>query len=262
MRIAESILLLLRNPRQFLASRLQHSPFFLQSQMDINPTSRWHNPEFIALTNGFFPTGADPEATTRHIRDLEPWDNVRRDMLILLLRTIETSGIEGELAEVGVYKGLTAKLIHDYSPARSLHLFDTFEGFTSRGTESELRSTQTPVAPSQFSDTSLESVVVYIAPQNDNVVIHPGYFPDSIPDGFDQRKFAFVHLDADLYEPVLEGLHFFYPRMSDKGIIVVHDYNAWQGARRAVDEFVRDKTELAIPMPDKTGSVVIAKQGH
>jgi O-methyltransferase len=68
-----------------------------------------------------------------------------------------------------------------------------------------------------------------------------------------------VHLDADLYEPILEGLKFFYPRMPKHGMILVHDYNAWIGARKAVDDFFSDKPELVIPMPDKSGSALIVK---
>jgi hypothetical protein len=48
--------------------------------------------------------------------------------------------------------------------------------------------------------------------------------------------------------------------MSIRGIILVHDYNAWIGARKAVDDFFADKVELPVPMPDKSGSVLIIKQ--
>jgi O-methyltransferase len=71
--------------------------------------------------------------------------------------------------------------------------------------------------------------------------------------------FAFVHLDADLYDPIMAGLQFFYPRVAKGGIIVVHDYNSWPGARRAVDVYFQDKPEVPVPMPDKSGSVVIVR---
>jgi hypothetical protein len=48
--------------------------------------------------------------------------------------------------------------------------------------------------------------------------------------------------------------------MSVGGIIIVHDYNAWIGARQAVDDFFFDKSEIPVPMPDKSGSVLIVKQ--
>ena len=239
-----------------LSAILGDAQFFLQGQMDINTKSLWHNPEFVSRTGGYL---INNDGTRRVICPLDPWDNTRRDMLVLLLRTIVEKNIEGDMVEVGVYKGLTARLIHNYVPDRNLFLFDTFEGFTDRGTREELSATGSHVSHACFSDTSLEYVKNIVAPLNEAVHFIKGYFPDSIPEYFEKKKFAFVHLDADLYEPILAGLKFFYPRMSCHGTIVVHDYNAWPGARLAVDEFMRDKPELVIPMPDKSGSAVINK---
>jgi O-methyltransferase len=156
-----------------------------------------------------------------------------------------------------VYRGLTAKLFHYYAPDRSLHLFDTFEGFGSRSVTAEKDNTGSTIHGSHFSKTSLEAVKEYIAPINDRICFYKGYFPDTVTPELNDLRFAFVHLDADLYEPTFEGLKFFYPRMSPGGIIVVHDYNAWAGARQAVDEFFADKPIKPIPMPDKSGSALI-----
>ena len=235
----------------------QNSAFYWQGQMDINPKSRWYNNSFCVLTGGFFPS---INKSNRQICKLEPWDNTRKDMMILLLRTIIDKNISGDMAELGVYKGVTSKLIHYYIPERRLHLFDTFEGFTNRGSIAEQENTNTNISTKHFADTTLESVKRFISPQNENVLFNKGYFPDSIPDDCKLVQFAFVHLDADLYEPIFEGLKFFYPRMAPNGIILVHDYNAWPGARKAVDDFFNNSGVLPIPMPDKSGSVVIVKQ--
>jgi O-methyltransferase len=234
----------------------KNSSFFLQGQMDINPRSRWYNRELVQETGGFFPANS---REGRCIHDLEPWDCTRRDMLVLLLRTVIEQNIQGDMAELGVYKGSTARLIHHYLPERHLHLFDTFEGFTERSVLAEKENTDFSTKGHKFSDTSLDGVRRYVAQQNDNVHYYPGYFPDTIPPGFSDLRFSFVSLDADLYEPTLEGLKFFYPRMSSRGMIAVHDYNAWIGARKAVDEFFLGKPELPVPMPDKSGTALIVK---
>lgn len=242
---------------QKLCSPMQKTAFYLQGQMDINPKSRWNTDHFRNTTGGFYP---ENDNSNRTICNLEPWDNTRRDMLVLLLRTVVTKNIAGDMAELGVYKGQTAKLFHYYLPERKLHLFDTFAGFTDRSVAIEKKNTDFHITESQFADTSLEHVKDFISPKNSNVLYYKGYFPESLPEHLHKQQFAFVHLDADLYEPTLEGLKFFYPRMSTSGIIVVHDYNAWFGARKAIDDFFADKKELAIPMPDKSGSVIIVKQ--
>ena len=62
------------------------SPYFLQGRMDIDPYSSWHNPEFIKEFGGFLPKTSDNNI--RRIVDTCSYDLVRRDMIILLLRTI------------------------------------------------------------------------------------------------------------------------------------------------------------------------------
>jgi O-methyltransferase len=234
-----------------------HTAFRLEGQMDINQASLWHSPEFVSTYGGYFLPG---DSITRSVVDLEPWDSVRRDMLVLLLRDILVRGIAGDIAELGVYKGHTAKLMHYYAPERTLHLYDTFDGFHQRDLEQEAATTGRTESPSKFSDTTVQAVLSYIVPQNSNVHIHSGFFPDSVPPDERDLRYCFVHLDADLYAPVLSGLSFFYPRVQPGGMIVVHDYNAWPGARKAVDDFLTSKPEVAIPMPDKSGSVVIVKR--
>jgi O-methyltransferase len=236
------------------ARLFQEKSFFLQGQMDIHPKAHWPT-QIVSLTGGFFPRD---DGDNRRICNLDAHDNTRRDMLILLLRTLVERKVSGAFAELGVYKGLTARLIHHYAPERLLHLFDTFEGFTKRSDVTELHGLGH--TEKLFSDTSLEQVQRFIGAGAATVKFHQGFFPESIPVALNSETFAFVHLDADLYDPTLSGLRFFYPRMPRCGILVVHDYNAWPGARRAVDEFFADKPELPIPMPDKSGSAVIIKR--
>ena len=236
---------------------LQNTSFFMQGQMDIHPKSYWNGDDFRKSTGGFYLIN---DNENRKIYNLEPWDNTRRDMLILLLRTLAEKNIEGDMAELGVHKGFTAKLIHHYMPERKFHLFDTFEGVTESSVFKENDQTKYSAATLRFTDTSLNGVKNYITQVNNNIQYYKGNFPKSIPKNFHALKFAFVHLDFDFFEATLEGLKFFYPRMNPMGLMVIHDYNSWPGARMAVDDFFKNKKELPIPLPDKSGSVLIVKQ--
>jgi O-methyltransferase len=242
--------------QQKMCVLFQNTTPFFQGQMDINPKSRWYNEDFIEATGGYYPQN---DESNREICNLEAGDNTRRDMLVLLLRTIVDNKVEGDIAELGVYKGFTAKLFHHYAPERMIHLFDTFEGFTNRSVATEQENTNMQISASLFSDTSVEAVKKYILPMNNNIRFYQGYFPESISDDIEQTIFSFVHLDADLYQPIYDALTFFYPRMQANGMIVVHDYNSWPGARKAVEDYLSDKTEFAIPMPDRSGSALIIK---
>ena len=233
----------------------RETPFFIQGQMDIHPASPWHNHDFIAMTGGFLPYESLDE---RKILDHECWDGVRRDMLLLLLRSVEERMVPGCFSELGVYRGGTARLIHHYAPKRHLHLFDTFSGFDERDGVKDKSLTNT-VDTTLFKDTNLALARAAVGAQNENVHFHKGFFPETFPLKLRNERFAFVHLDADLYEPMLAGLRTFFPLLSNGGIIVAHDYNAWIGSRKAVDEFCEETGIVPIPMPDKSGSCVILK---
>jgi O-methyltransferase len=180
-------------------------------------------------------------------------------MIVLLLRELVARQIQGDMAELGVYRGLSARLIHHYLPERKLYLFDTFTGFDERDVNAELAATGRKTDRTAFSQTGVRNALANIAPLNANVEVFPGFFPESAPAFLARQKFAFVHLDADLHDPILAGLSFFYGKVVPGGFLLVHDYNSWLGARKAVTEFFRDKPETPIPMPDKSGSALILK---
>jgi O-methyltransferase len=230
--------------------------FYCQGRMDIDSRSWWHNAEFASASGGYF-VARDP--VLRRVLALEAWDTVRRDMIILLLRELLVRKVEGDLAELGVYRGESARVIHHYLPERKFYLFDTFNGFDERDVQSERAATGRKQDRTAFSQTGLDRALTTVAPQNENVHFFPGYFPESAPAFLRERKFAFVHLDADLYEPMLAGLNYFYDKVVPGGFILAHDFNSWPGARKAVEEFFLNKPEMPLPMPDKSGSALIVK---
>lgn len=68
-----------------------------------------------------------------------------------------------------------------------------------------------------------------------------------------------MHIDVDLYQPTLDSLAFFYPRLISGGICFFDEYGLLSclGARAAVDEFLRDKPEPIIELA--TGQAVLVK---
>jgi hypothetical protein len=53
---------------------------------------------------------------------------------------------------------------------------------------------------------------------------------------------AFAHVDVDWYEPVMTCLERVFPKLVVGGSIVLDDYNAWGGCRKATDEYLRTVT--------------------
>lgn len=52
------------------------------------------------------------------------------------------------------------------------------------------------------------------------------------------EQVAFAHIDVDWYEPVAICLHRIFPQLVVGGIIILDDYFAWGGCKKAVDEFL------------------------
>lgn len=76
---------------------------------------------------------------------------------------------------------------------------------------------------------------------DDKVEFLEGWFKDTLPSL--DRTFAIIRLDGDLYESTIQSLEALYPRLSEGGFIIVDDYGAVPGCRRAVLEF-REKHNI------------------
>lgn len=184
--------------------------------------------------------------------------DIRLAVLKLIAKEIKNRNIEGALAELGVFQGKFAAEMNRIFPDRRIYLFDTFEGFDERDIKIENENEYSHVKPGKFSDTSVE-MVCSMLPYPEQAIIKKGYFPHTA-EGL-VEEFALVSLDADLYQPMYEGLKYFYPRMSIGGYIILHDYNNSQfyGAGKAVDRYCRENNIFVVPLCDLHGSAVIVK---
>lgn len=145
--------------------------------------------------------------------------------------------IPGDMAEAGVYRGGTAAVMLAASPAKRLHLFDTFAGLPHAGGG---------FAAGEYCG-SAEDVRKNLSRWANRIEMHKGLFPDSAT-GLDALRFSFVHLDLDLYDSTSAALEWFWPRISPGGILLSHDYPLVDGVVRAFHEFFDDRPEPFIPL--------------
>jgi hypothetical protein len=158
------------------------------------------------------------------------------------------SGHGGAFAEVGVFRGASAKLICEAKGQTPLYLFDTFEGLPDNISGVDGRFWKGLfVASEQAARARLSKYP--------NVNIYPGLFPQT-SGPIENLKFSFVHLDVDLYSSTKAALEFFYPRMLPGGRILSHDYGQCEGVWTAFDEFMADKPEKLLPM-ETTQTLII-----
>lgn len=142
--------------------------------------------------------------------------------------------IDGVVAEVGVYKGGSARLIAKMVEPKLVHLFDTFTGLPPPNLDKGDITKE-----GQFAVT-IEEVKEYLADCK-NVKIWKGLFPETACELGD-AQFSFIHVDVDVYNSVKACCEFFYERMPAGAVMVFDDYG-FPGGRLALDEFFLTKNE-------------------
>lgn len=176
---------------------------------------------------------------------------------VMMLRQFARAALllPGDVAEVGVYKGGTARLLAETlrGSGKSLLLFDTFAGMPETSAEKDIHQA------GDFSDTSLEQVKRFLD-GCERVEFFPGLFPDTAQ-ALSDRTFCMVHADVDIYPSTRDCCRFFYPRLVAGGILVFDDYGylSCPGVKSAADEFFADKPETPVFLP--TGQAFVVKHG-
>jgi O-methyltransferase len=151
---------------------------------------------------------------------------------------LSVKNLKGNWAECGVFKGSTSLIMAEYNNLYSIlhsecniHLFDSFEGLSDPANE----DFGTNMVAGDYLGS--EDEVKKNLKSYRNIIFHRGWIPDRFAD-VKNKKFSFVHIDVDFYQPVKESLNFFLPRMVKGGIVVLDDYGCEQtpGAMKATDE--------------------------
>ncbi len=144
-----------------------------------------------------------------------------------------TNHLAGDVAELGVYRGGSAKLIRHYAPGATLHLFDTFAGIPEDDTE------EGGHRRGEFVGT-LDEVRARVGTAN--TAFHVGAFPDVVPEN---ARYRFAHIDGDTYQTTRAAIEYFAPRMVPGGVLVFDDWG-WEncpGVAKALKELLPGRAE-------------------
>lgn len=174
----------------------------------------------------------------------------RRNRFYTLTELLQTVlHLEGAIAECGCFKGLSSLLMlnciknRNYSyVGQDFYIYDSFEGLSEPSEEDKISNENQ--SNLNLRNTNLSKQGMFSADEGQvrqtmrefpGVTLKKGWIPGSLKDE-KKRKYRFVHVDVDLYDPTHGALEYFWPLMVEGGIIICDDYN-WPGARRAVIEF-------------------------
>ena len=186
------------------------------------------------------------------------YEHPRYFALEVAVKEIYKNGVPGDIAECGVYRGKFANHMSRLMPDRKIYLFDTFSGFDERDINEEEEIDSGGFRRNRpFNDICVEATLNNIG-YRANAIVRKGYFPETAV-GLEDKRFAFVSLDTDLYKPIYEGLKFFYPRLNPGGYIFVDDlgHAGLKGVRKAVLDYCLENMIGYVPIFDKMDATAV-----
>ena len=178
----------------------------------------------------------------------QEFDNIYKQLryynLIQYVRHTLKINPEGTFVECGVWRGhsahMIASLITEYSSSNKLYLFDSFQGLSERDIEdsSRIKMSKKEIK-AEAEKFAFSEDLVRNNLQEFNFI---SYFKGWIPERFEEvsnERFCFVHIDVDLYKPILDSLNFFSERLEKNGYIFLDDYgdSYFMGAKKALEDF-------------------------
>jgi O-methyltransferase len=213
-------------------------------------------------------------AFLQYQRICEPYTMVSRERLYAHFQAINyvvSSGIEGDIVECGVWRGGTSMLgaltlLGLKETSRKLWLYDTFAGMT--------EPAEVDVSP--WSASSARRLwKANRASDHNNWCFAPldevkrNFFSTGYPkekavfvkgDVVETltltapEKIAVLRLDTDWYESTKVEMEVLFPKLTNGGVILIDDYGAWKGCKKAIDEYLSDqKIPLMLHRTDYTG---------
>ncbi len=170
-------------------------------------------------------------------------------LIALLEQALDHSG---DVVECGVYRGATlrqiARTVKELSSERIIYGLDSFKGFPESGITGAdvklFRPKKRLIGKFKDADDVPQRLMRFSQCFDVNLVLKQGYFEQTLSELAD-ISIAFLHIDCDTYTGHKEVLEALFDRLVPGGIVVLDDYqeDAWPGATKAVDEFLKDRPE-------------------
>ena len=184
--------------------------------------------------------------------------------LFSLTKEVCQKRIPGNFAECGVAAGgssaLLATVISRYSDQpRRLFSFDTFAGMPESSAYDlhagqQAEKTGWGRGTCAAAEASLLEVCRKLKVEN---IVQPvkGLFSDTLPVHRQEiGKIAFLHMDGDWYSSTRDILTNLFDQVVPDGKIQIDDYGYWEGCRRAVSEFEKERgLKFNLHVIDETG---------
>lgn len=167
------------------------------------------------------------------------------------------ANVPGDIVECGVWRGgssmiMALHLLKLKNTEKQMYLYDTFEGM-SVPLEGE-KSLFGEDAMNSWKENQTENVNEWCyAPiedvqanlystgyPKDKLHFIKGKVEETIP-GVLPQAISVLRLDTDWFESTYHELIHLFPLLSKNGVLIIDDYGHWEGARGAVDKYLKEK---------------------
>ena len=191
------------------------------------------------------------------------------------VKYLQHNNIEGDFVECGVWKGgsmmaIAETLLSENDTSKDLYLFDTFEGMSAPSShdvdiagstaESLLAKSGKEVDGSLWCYASLDAVKAALKSTGyPGAKIHfiKGLVENTIP-GVIPDKIALLRLDTDWYDSTKHEMEHLFPRLVKGGVLILDDYGHWQGAKKAVDDYIKENNiKILLNRIDYSGRMAV-----
>ena len=168
------------------------------------------------------------------------------------------SGIRGDLAECGVWRGgscmlMALVLLRQRETARRIIMFDTFEGHPRPDAEKDVdiwgnravdewQRRDAAGTTGEWGFASLAETQANLRSTGypgDRLVFVKGMVEATVPQNT-PTHLALLRLDTDWYESARVALRHLYPKLMPGGVLIIDDYGHYKGQRQAVDAYFRE----------------------
>lgn len=155
--------------------------------------------------------------------------------------------IEGDIIEIGVYKGGTVMImlytLLRLGEIRHVHLYDTFTGMTEAGdADVDMFGRK---ATDMWDAVKMECPLDVVKRNIESTGYPAEYIHYHVGDARQIKeapnKIAILRLDVDWYDVYAAVLPVFEPNVSIDGIVTIDDYVHWKGCKIAIDEYNKGK---------------------
>ena len=209
---------------------------------------------------------------------VRPYTMTSPERIYALIQAVEyivEARIPGSIVECGVWRGGSMMaaawaLINRGVRDRDLYLFDTYKGMvepkevdasdTGQVATEKFNAMQSGPNRSAWNYTSLEDVIGNLAQTSyptERLHFVKGNVTETLH-SVSTEQIALLRLDTNWYESTYAEMKSLFPHLTTGGVLLLDDYGHWQGAKKAVDQYLSEtRTTLLLNRIDRDGRIAV-----